>query len=69
MTVGSASHAAGQTIVLDQSLKSLGTILVATIRVDDRALGEAATEQGHREGVAHQMLRHAGVHGPPHDRS
>ncbi len=42
MTVGSASHAAGQTIVLDQSLISIGTILAATIRVDDRALGKVA---------------------------
>ena len=42
MTVVSASHAAGQTIVLDQSLISIGTILAATIRTDDRAFGKVA---------------------------
>ncbi len=69
MTVGSASHAAGQTIVLDQSLISLGTILAATIRVDDRALGKVAAEQCHGQRITDQLLRHSPVHRPTYDGS
>ena len=61
VTVGSAPHAAAQTVVPDQSLVSLGTILATAIRVNDRALGEAAAEQCHGQRITDQLLRHASV--------
>ncbi len=69
ITGSSASHAAARPIVLDQSLILLGTILAATIRVNDRALGEAAAEQCHGQCITDQLLRHAAVHRPTHDGS
>ena len=62
VTVRFAPHAAAQLIIPDQSLISLGTILTATIRMDDRAFGKVATEQCHGQRVADQLLRHASVH-------
>ena len=67
ITVGFASHAAAQTVVLDQSLISLGTILAATIRVNDRAPGEVAAEQCHGQRITDQLLRHTPAHRPTHD--
>ncbi len=67
IAVGSASHAAAQTIVLDQSLISFCTILAAPIRVNDRALGKVAAEQCHAQSITHQLLRHASVHRPTYD--
>ncbi len=69
ITIGFASHAAAQPVVLDQSLISLGTILAATIRVDDRALGKVAAEQCHGQRITDQLLRHSPVHRPTHDGS
>ncbi len=66
---GFAPHAPVQAMALDQLLIPLRTILAATISVEDRALGEAATEQGHAECVTHQLLRHPSVHRPPHNGS
>ena len=62
VTIGFASHAAAQAIVPDQSLISLGTILTATIRVDDRTFGKVATEQCHGQCVTDHLLRHAAAH-------
>ncbi len=69
ITVGSAPHAAAQAVVLDYSLISLGTILAATIRVNDRALGEVAAEHCHGQRITDQLLRHSPAHRPTHDGS
>ena len=69
ITVGSAAHAAAQAVVPDQSLIALRTILAATIRVNDRALGEAAAEQCHGQCITDQLLRHASAHRPTHNGS
>ena len=62
ITVRSAAHAAAQTVVFDQLLIALGTILAATIRVNDRTLGKVAAEQGHGQRITDQLLRHPAVH-------
>ena len=52
ITGGFAPHTATQSVVLNQSLISFGTILTATIRVNDRAPGEVAAEQCHDQCIA-----------------
>ena len=62
ITIGFASHAAAQPVVLDQSLISFRTILAAAIGMYDRARGKVAPEQCHGECIANQFLRHSRAH-------
>ena len=69
ITGSSAAHTAAKTVVSNQSLIALGTILAATIRVNDRAFREVAAEQCHGQCVTNQLLCHSSVHRPTHDGS
>ena len=69
ITGRSATHAAAKTVVSNQSLIALGTILAATIRVNDCAFREVAAEQCHGQRITDQLLCHSPVHRPTHDGS
>ena len=69
VTVPPATHATTQPLLLNQPLVRRCAVLATSIQMDNGALGEAPSEQCHRQCIDHQLLRHALVHRPAHNRA
>jgi hypothetical protein len=67
VAISAFAHAAEQSMLFDQTLKSLRAVLAAAVAVNHDTPRDPSTKQRYSEGVADQRRFHPITHRPPHN--
>jgi hypothetical protein len=67
VAIPTLAHAAKQSMLFDQALKSLRTVLAATVAVNDHVSRKTPPKQRHRESITDQRRFHSITHRPSHN--